>query len=190
MLKRRLKDAGLSDAFSPHSFRATGITNFLENGGTLEVAQRIAGHATAGQRSSMIDVGKRFYSRIWKGFVTKTEGFSMPPPTGDQVFISYRRPTLICGAAGCGKTLLAMEFLVRGATECDEPGAFLTPSKQSAWCSTPSKVLPLEWRQGEIKQQPLRDNAGAEQAPFVRQTAPRKTGISQQQHGCSHPELP
>ena len=26
-------------------FRATGITNFLENGGTLEVAQRIAGHA-------------------------------------------------------------------------------------------------------------------------------------------------
>jgi KaiC len=65
----------------------------------------------------------------------------MPPPTGDQVFISYRRPTLICGAAGCGKTLLAMEFLVRGATECDEPGVFLTPSKQSAWCSTPSKVL-------------------------------------------------
>ena len=45
MLKRRLKDAGLSDAFSSHSFRATGITNFLENGGTLEVAQRIAGHA-------------------------------------------------------------------------------------------------------------------------------------------------
>jgi integrase len=31
----------------PHSFRATGITNFLdlENGGPLEVAQRIAGHA-------------------------------------------------------------------------------------------------------------------------------------------------
>jgi len=29
----------------PHSFRATGITNFLENDGTLEAAQRIAGHA-------------------------------------------------------------------------------------------------------------------------------------------------
>src|SRR6202043_3645671 len=28
-----------------HSFRATGITNFLENAGTLEAAQRIAGHA-------------------------------------------------------------------------------------------------------------------------------------------------
>jgi circadian clock protein KaiC len=35
------------------------------------------------------------------------------------------RPTLVCGAAGCGKTLLAMEFLVRGATEFGEPGAFI-----------------------------------------------------------------
>jgi circadian clock protein KaiC len=35
------------------------------------------------------------------------------------------RPTLICGAAGCGKTLLAMEFLVRGASECGEPGVFM-----------------------------------------------------------------
>jgi circadian clock protein KaiC len=35
------------------------------------------------------------------------------------------RPTLVCGGAGCGKTLLAMEFLVRGATEYDEPGVFL-----------------------------------------------------------------
>src|SRR5688572_28081512 len=35
------------------------------------------------------------------------------------------RPTLICGAAGCGKTLMAMEFLVRGATQFDEPGVFM-----------------------------------------------------------------
>jgi circadian clock protein KaiC len=34
------------------------------------------------------------------------------------------RPTLICGSAGCGKTLMAMEFLVRGATEFNEPGVF------------------------------------------------------------------
>jgi len=45
MLKRRLKQAGLPAHYSPHSFRATGITNFLENDGTLEAAQRIAGHA-------------------------------------------------------------------------------------------------------------------------------------------------
>lgn len=35
------------------------------------------------------------------------------------------RPTLICGGAGCGKTLLAMEFLVRGATQFNEPGVFM-----------------------------------------------------------------
>src|SRR3954452_18669428 len=32
------------------------------------------------------------------------------------------RPTLVCGAAGCGKTLLGMEFLIRGVTEFNEPG--------------------------------------------------------------------
>jgi circadian clock protein KaiC len=35
------------------------------------------------------------------------------------------RPTLICGAAGSGKTLLAMDFFVRGAAELDEPGVFM-----------------------------------------------------------------
>ncbi|MHC5719174.1 MAG: ATPase domain-containing protein, partial [Nostoc sp.] len=35
------------------------------------------------------------------------------------------RPTLICGSAGCGKTLLSMEFLVRGATQYGEPGVFI-----------------------------------------------------------------
>ena len=35
------------------------------------------------------------------------------------------RPTLVCGSAGCGKTLLAMEFLVRGITQFGEPGVFM-----------------------------------------------------------------
>ena len=35
------------------------------------------------------------------------------------------RPTLVCGGAGCGKTLFAMEFLVRGATQFNEPGVFM-----------------------------------------------------------------
>ena len=35
------------------------------------------------------------------------------------------RPTLVCGPAGCGKTLLALEFLVRGITEFDEPGVMV-----------------------------------------------------------------
>jgi len=35
------------------------------------------------------------------------------------------RPTLVCGGAGCGKTLFAAEFLVRGATQFGEPGVFM-----------------------------------------------------------------
>jgi circadian clock protein KaiC len=36
------------------------------------------------------------------------------------------RPTLICGAAGCGKTLLAISFLVAGATHYGEPGVLMS----------------------------------------------------------------
>jgi circadian clock protein KaiC len=36
------------------------------------------------------------------------------------------RPTLVCGSAGAGKTLFAIEFLVRGATMFDEPGVFIS----------------------------------------------------------------
>lgn len=45
MVKRRLIAAGIPPAFSNHSFRATGITEFLANGGSLEVAQQLANHA-------------------------------------------------------------------------------------------------------------------------------------------------
>ena len=36
------------------------------------------------------------------------------------------RPTLLCGAAGCGKTVFALTFLLNGATEYDEPGVFMS----------------------------------------------------------------
>jgi len=36
------------------------------------------------------------------------------------------RPTLICGSAGCGKTLMGLQFLVKGITEYDEPGVFMS----------------------------------------------------------------
>jgi site-specific recombinase XerD len=48
MVKRRAEEAGFDPAqVTCHTFRATGITTFLENGGDLEVAQHIAGHASA-----------------------------------------------------------------------------------------------------------------------------------------------
>ena len=36
------------------------------------------------------------------------------------------RPTLVCGGAGCGKSMLGVEFLVRGVTEFNEPGVLMT----------------------------------------------------------------
>jgi circadian clock protein KaiC len=36
------------------------------------------------------------------------------------------RPTLVAGAAGCGKTMFAMEFIAHGAMEFNEPGVFVT----------------------------------------------------------------
>jgi len=36
------------------------------------------------------------------------------------------RPTLVCGSAGCGKTLMAVQFLIKGITDHDEPGIFMT----------------------------------------------------------------
>ena len=46
MIKRRASAAGLPPSTCCHTFRATGITAYLSNGGTLEHAQQIAGHAS------------------------------------------------------------------------------------------------------------------------------------------------
>src|ERR1700709_646575 len=43
-----------------------------------------------------------------------------------------RRPTLVCGTAGCGKTMLGMDFLVRGATQFGEPGVFMMFEENAA----------------------------------------------------------
>jgi site-specific recombinase XerD len=47
MVRRRVKDARIKTEIGCHSFRATGITNYLENGGTLEKAQQMAAHSSA-----------------------------------------------------------------------------------------------------------------------------------------------
>ena len=46
MIRRRAAAAGIAAPIGNHTFRATGITNFLENGGTLEHAQDMAAHAS------------------------------------------------------------------------------------------------------------------------------------------------
>jgi site-specific recombinase XerD len=47
MVRRRAAAAGIATRIGCHSFRATGITNYLENGGTLEKAQIMAAHSSA-----------------------------------------------------------------------------------------------------------------------------------------------
>ena len=47
MIRRRARDAGIASPMNSHTFRATGITNYLENGGTLEKAQFMAAHESA-----------------------------------------------------------------------------------------------------------------------------------------------
>ena len=42
------------------------------------------------------------------------------------------RPTIICGGPGCGKTMFAVEFLVRGATQFGEPGVLMTFEETAA----------------------------------------------------------
>ena len=47
MIRRRAKDAGIATPIGCHTFRTTGITNYLENGGTLEKAQFMAAHESS-----------------------------------------------------------------------------------------------------------------------------------------------
>jgi circadian clock protein KaiC len=65
----------------------------------------------------------------------KTKGLSVleKAPTGISGFdkvtkggLPAGRPSLICGSAGCGKSLFAVEFLIRGATEFGEPGVLMS----------------------------------------------------------------
>ena len=47
MVRRRAKEARIETAIGCHTFRATGITVYLSNGGTLEKAQQMAAHESA-----------------------------------------------------------------------------------------------------------------------------------------------
>lgn len=69
----------------------------------------------------------------------KKQASSLPKtPTGitglDEITgggIPKGRPTLVCGDAGCGKTLMSVEFIVKGAIEFDEPGVFMAFEEKS-----------------------------------------------------------
>jgi integrase/recombinase XerD len=45
LVQTRARACGIKKRVCPHSFRATGITEYMNNGGTIDIAQRIAGHS-------------------------------------------------------------------------------------------------------------------------------------------------
>ena len=47
MIGRRAEQAGIKTKIGCHIFRATGITEYLRNGGKLEIAQQMANHESA-----------------------------------------------------------------------------------------------------------------------------------------------
>ena len=47
MIRRRAEAAGIRTKIGCHTFRATGITEYLRNGGKLEIAQQMANHESA-----------------------------------------------------------------------------------------------------------------------------------------------
>ena len=56
---RRAVNAGIQTKISCHTFRATGITEYLRNGGKLEVAQQMANHESAQTTSLYLGRGVR-----------------------------------------------------------------------------------------------------------------------------------
>ena len=68
-----------------------------------------------------------------KGFDEITEG-GLPK----------NRPTIICGNTGCGKTVMSMEFLVKGALNYDEPGVFMSFEETNEDLTNNMKSLHLD----------------------------------------------
>jgi circadian clock protein KaiC len=77
------------------------------------------------------------------------------------------RPTLVCGSAGCGKTVLAMEFLVRGTTQFGEPGVFMAFEETGAELG--QNVASLGWDLPALveKKQLVLDHVHVERAEIL-----------------------
>ena len=64
MMKRRLKDAGLPELFSPHSFRVTVVPDLLNQNVPLEDVQYLAGHSSP-TTTRIYDRRRRKVTRVY-----------------------------------------------------------------------------------------------------------------------------
>lgn len=102
----------------------------------------------------------------------KTENFLFPKtPTGveglDEITeggFPKGRPTLICGGAGCGKTLLSMQFIIKGITDYNESGVFMTFEEPSKDLSLNVKSLGFDLEQLKADKQLIVDHVRVERS--------------------------
>jgi circadian clock protein KaiC len=74
------------------------------------------------------------------------------------------RPTLICGGAGCGKTLLSMQFLIKGITEYKEPGVFMSFEEPSNDLTLNVKSLGFDLEQLKTEKKLIVDHVRVERS--------------------------
>jgi circadian clock protein KaiC len=74
------------------------------------------------------------------------------------------RPTLVCGAAGCGKTMLAMEFVLRGALTYGEPGVVMAFEENAEELATNFASLGYNLNALVAKKKILLDNVSIERS--------------------------
>ncbi|WP_417941164.1 circadian clock protein KaiC [Flavobacterium sp. RS13.1] len=102
----------------------------------------------------------------------KTQQFIFPKcPTGidglDEITnggLPKGRPTLICGGAGCGKTLLSMQFLIKGITEYNEPGVFMSFEEPSDDLTLNMKSLDFDIEKLKLEKKLIVDHVRVERS--------------------------
>lgn len=102
----------------------------------------------------------------------KTQQFIFPKcPTGidglDEITnggLPKGRPTLICGGAGCGKTLLSMQFLIKGITEYNEPGVFMSFEEPSDDLTLNMKSLGFDIEKLKLEKKLIVDHVRVERS--------------------------
>ena len=76
------------------------------------------------------------------------------------------RPTLVCGGPGCGKTMLALEFLVRGATQYGEPGVCMMFEENAAELAANVRSLGFDLEKITAQKKIVLDHVHIERSEF------------------------
>jgi site-specific recombinase XerD len=79
MIQRRAKAAGIRTRIGNHSFRATGITAYLKNGGRLEIVQQMANHESS-RTTGLYMIAEATRSRSTRSSAWEFEDRIFPSP--------------------------------------------------------------------------------------------------------------